>query len=132
MPCCHILINMTESAHTFHPTEDTYEYRMGAYKQALDAYRNLETGTGMTLDEEWADRLGTPQELIDAEKILTNSLKMASKSVTKDDMHKAKTTGWLDEEDLQLIARIEREQEMKSLREDKKEQQDSLTNKFKL
>ena len=105
---------------------------MGAYKQALDAYRSLETGTGMTLDEEWADRLGTPQELIDAEEVLTNSLKMASKSVTKDDMHKAKTTGWLDEEDLQLIARIEREQEMKELREDKKEQQDSLTNQFKL
>ena len=122
---------MFETAHTYHPTNNTFEERVRSYKTALDAYRSLEVSANQMGNKEWANRLGTSKELSDAETILTNSLKMATNEVTAADVRKAEAIGWLDPEDMKLIARFEREQEMKAQRKNKSEQQNSRNNQFR-
>ena len=122
---------MLETAHTYNPNNNTFEERVRSYKVALDAYRSLEISANQMGNKEWADRLGTYEELADAEIILTNSLSSAAKEVSAADVHKAEAMGLLNTEDVKLIARFEREQEMKAQRKSKNEKQNSSKNQFR-
>ena len=125
-----ILNTMSKSAHTYNPINDSFEERVRAYKTAIAAYRNWEFSNARKDNSEWSDRIGTPEELEDAGTILTNSLELAKRTVTSADVKKAEKVGWLDDEDIKLIARFEREQEMKAERQRKKDQQSSHNNRF--
>lgn len=81
--------------------------------------------------KDWKERLGSSEELSEAQIIISNSLDMAAKSVTASEIRKAEAQGLLDLEDMKLIARLEREQEMQARRKAKQEQQDSQSNRFK-
>lgn len=123
---------MSEAAHTFHPTNDSFEERIRSYKAVLASYRNLEASLVHMDNKDWANRLGTPEELAEAQIILSNSMDMATKSVSASEIRKAEALGWLDVEDMKLITRLERQQEMQAQRKDKKaQQQHSDNNQFR-
>ena len=77
-------------------------------------------------EKEWSDRLGTNEELAEAQTILNNSLKIASTSIKASEIRKAEAQGLLTPEDMKIIVRLEREVEMQNIREEKQayQQQD--------
>ena len=119
------------ASHIYNPINITFEERMRSYKSALSAYRSMEISAKHMGDKDWANRIGTEQELDDARTILSNSLELAAKSVSADEIRKAETIGWLDAEDINLITRFERLQEVQEHRRGKKEQQQSHKNQNK-
>ena len=125
-------MNMSQVAsHIYNPINITFEERMRSYKSALSAYRSVEISARNMGDTDWADRIGTEQELDDARTILSNSLALAAKSVSANEVRKAEKIGWLDADDMKLITRFERLQEIQEQRKSKKEQQQSHKNQNK-
>lgn len=113
---------MSTQSHIFNPQNHSFDERIRSYKSVLDAYRNLEASRAYQDDPEWADRLGTEEEMTNAEMVIENSLKVAMDFVMPSEIVEAIGKGLLTSEDAQLIVQIERQQEMQSIREEHQQQ----------
>ena len=110
---------MSNQAHIFHPKNASFGERIRSYKDVLEAYRNLQASFEYSDDKNWADRLGTAEELSHAEVVIKNSLKAATDFIMPSEIVEAIGKGLLTSDDAELIERIERQHEMQSLRSDK-------------
>jgi hypothetical protein len=111
---------MSTQSHIFNPHNHSFDERIRSYKSVLDAYRNLEASRTYQDDPEWADRLGTEEDMNHAEMVIENSLKVAMDFVMPSEIVEAIGKGLLTSDDAQLIAQIERQQEMQSIREEQR------------
>ena len=112
---------MSDQAHIFHPKNASFGERIRSYKEVLDAYSNLQASREHMDDKSWADRLGTEEELTNAEVVIKNSLKKAMDFVMPAEIVEAIGKGLLSSDDAELIERIERQSEIQSFREDKQQ-----------
>lgn len=119
---------MQNQSHLFNPKDDTFQERIRSYKTVLHAYSNMEACLDRMNDKEWSDRLGSTEELGEAQVIVDNSLKIAMTSIKPSEIRKAEAQGLLTPQDLVLLERIERQQEMQSARAEK---QATLKNQHK-
>jgi hypothetical protein len=110
---------MSTQSHIFNPHNHSFDERIRSYKSVLDAYRNLEASRAYQDDQEWADRLGTAEDMTHAEMVIENSLKVVMDFVMPSEIVEAIGKGLLTSDDAQLIAQIERQQDIQSFREDK-------------
>ncbi|MEZ5536410.1 MAG: hypothetical protein R3F02_12390 [Thiolinea sp.] len=98
----------------------------------MASYRNLEANIERIHDKEWSDRLGTAEELEEAQVIISNSLKVASDAIDASELREAKAQGMLTQDDLKVIARLERETEMQIIRDDRLSNNQQLRQKNNL
>lgn len=112
---------MQSQSHIFNPQDNTFDERIRSYKSVLNAYRNMESSLDYMNEREWSDRLGSSEEISEAQVIVDNSLKIAIDSIQPSEIQEAEAKGLLSSEDLRLIEQIERQQEIQKSREEKQQ-----------
>lgn len=79
----------------FTPKDESLSERLKALKSVLKANRDIELSIKRMNEKEWSDRLGSPEELKQAQEITTNSLNHAIQSLKTKDLKEAKELGLL-------------------------------------
>ncbi len=112
---------MTDNAHIFTPKDNSLSERVSAYQTVFKSYLNAEASLKFTDDEKWSDTLGEREEIEQAYKISIDSLKMATKQISVNEMRKAKEQGLIDQGELLEFVQNKRQQEMKPARTSKQD-----------
>lgn len=107
---------MTETAHIFHPKDDSIEARIEAYRNVHQAWLNAEASLKFMESDEWSDTLGSREEIEKALNVSSYSLKMASNSFSKEEISEAKNAGLIDESEALDIIQNKLQDEMNSIR----------------
>lgn len=120
---------MSNNAHIFTPKDDSLFERVSAYKSVAKDYFNVEASIKFADDKNWSDTLGEKQEIEQAQKIMQDSLKMATDKISLDEIKQAKEQGFVNQGELIEFVKNKRQQEMKSSRKKTQKQQKSHSNK---
>ena len=107
---------MTDNAHIFTPKDNSLKERVSAYQYVFKSYLNAEASLKFADDEKWSDTLGEREEIEQAYKISTDSLKMATEQISVEEMKQAKEQGFISQDELLEFVQNKRQQEMKSTR----------------
>lgn len=108
---------MPNHAHIASPKDDTIESRVRYYQSVADAHARVEESLGMLHQKGWADSLGEKDEVEAAAKITANSLRIAVKNLSINDIDEAINLGLLDKNDARQFVGLKRENEMREARE---------------
>lgn len=108
---------MTETAHIFHPQNDSIEARVEAYRNVHQAWLNAEASLKFMESDEWCDTLGSREEIEKALNVSSYSLKMAANSFSKKEISEAKNTGLIDDAEALDLIQNKLQDEMRSIRE---------------
>lgn len=108
---------MTETAHIFHPKDDSIEARVEAYRNVHQAWLNAEASLKFMDDDEWGDTLGNREEIEKALQVSIHSLRVASNSFSKEEISEAKNSGLIDESEALDIIQNKLQDEMNSIRD---------------
>ena len=104
------------NAHIFTPADNSLEARIQSLKSALRAQRDVELSQKLVKQKQWADMLGSPEEVHQANEIISNGLKNASASLSPSDIKQAVNQGLLSPEESQKLTVMKRQEKMKKFR----------------
>ncbi|MEM8594378.1 MAG: hypothetical protein AAGF06_06130 [Pseudomonadota bacterium] len=105
---------MTDTAHIFTPTDDSLKAKVTAWHNVARSYDNLTKSQALKNDTTWSDRLGTEQELADAQHIIQRSMTQAAASFTQEELQDAQAQGALSNQDIQRIVTAQRKAHSKA------------------
>ena len=108
---------MAYSEHIYTPDGDSLEARISAYKAVREAWLNAEASLKFLDDDLWADRLGDRDNVEEAYRISTRSLKMATDAISQDEIQIAITQGFVDADEAREFMQHKRREEMQSIRD---------------
>ena len=80
---------MSANAHIFNPHSDSLVDRIAEYKQILQARQNAHKSLDLLHDKEWANRLGSKEDIEYALQVTENGLNLAVSSIKKSEIAKA-------------------------------------------
>jgi len=103
--------------HTFTPSDNTLSARVAALKESLKAHRNIQASQEKFNDPQWANRIGTADELKYANKVAMNTVRQARQSFSEDEFNMAIRDGLIDEKDTKELKALDRQIEMKAHRQ---------------
>ncbi|WP_125717117.1 hypothetical protein [Pseudoalteromonas rubra] len=89
-----------EQGSLFTPKSNELISRINAYHAVMKEKRNVELSLDLFRSQEWAERLGSMQELEFAHTLISSSLEQAIMSFSDSDLKKARSQGLLDESQL--------------------------------
>jgi hypothetical protein len=89
-----------EQGSLFTPKDNELISRINAYHAVMKEKRNVELSLDLFRSQEWAERLGSMQELEFAHTLISSSLEQAIISFSDSDLKKARSQGLLDESQL--------------------------------
>ncbi|KZN66001.1 hypothetical protein N473_10555 [Pseudoalteromonas luteoviolacea CPMOR-1] len=84
----------------YRPKDDELVSRINAYHTVMKEKRNIELSLDLFKDKEWAERLGSTQELEQAHKVISTSLEKAIMSFSDSDLKKVSEQKLLDDTQL--------------------------------
>lgn len=96
----------------FTPKDESLSERLNALKSVLKANRDIELSIKRMNEKEWSDRLGSPEELKQAQKVTQNSLDLAIKSINSKDLKEAKEKDLLSQSEASEIKILMAEKEL--------------------
>lgn len=79
----------------FTPKNESLSERLKALQSILKANRDIELSIERAKNKEWANKLGSPEELKQAQEITQKSMDMAIKSIRSKDLKEAREQGLL-------------------------------------
>ena len=85
-------------AHIHTAQDDSLESRIQAFQAALQAQRDLESNLEKVGSKEWDDRLGMPEDIAEAGKIIEESLSVSAKAIDLTEVSLAVNKGLLDKD----------------------------------
>ncbi|SET71398.1 hypothetical protein [Thalassotalea agarivorans] len=104
---------MADSAHIDFSEGSSLQSKARAYQKASAAHRDIENSMEHAdADNDWAQRLGSAQELQDAKKIIENSRIQAARSFTTEDIQEATEQELISEQEARQLIAIRRKAEM--------------------
>ena len=103
---------MTDTAHTFNPTDDSLEARVATYRRVYQSWLDAEASLKCLDDDEWSDTLGDREEVEQALDISIRSLQVASDAFTKQEVLKAKEAGLIDSHEMGELLTEKRQQDV--------------------
>lgn len=118
------------TAHIFTPKDDSLEARAKAYCNVYQAWQNAEASLKFHENDEWRDTLGEREEVQQALDISIHSLDVAAESFSKEDIAKAKAEHLLENSEVVELVRTQRKLEMRAIREEQQQDQDSDESTF--
>lgn len=107
---------MLNSAHIFNPLNDSLEERVRSFRSVSQAFQNVEHSLQHLDDEEWADRLGSKEEVQQAYEITKRSLGMATQSIEQKELKTAIDKGLLNDAEAKELIQLKRQQQMATTR----------------
>ncbi len=110
---------MTETAHIFHPKDDSLEARIEAYRNVHQAWLNAEASLRYMENEgdDWRDIVGEREDVARALDITAHSLYVASDSFTRQEISEAKNRQLISESEALDLIENKLQSEMRSIRE---------------
>ena len=111
--------------HIFTPKDDSLEARIEAYRNVYEAWQNAEASCKFLDDDEWAESLGSREEVERALDISIRSLRIASNAFTREEIAEARKTDLIQNHEAQEIIANQRQGEMQSVREESSQSSDS-------
>ena len=87
------------NAHIFTPADNSLEARIQSLKSALRAQRDVELSKELAKQKQWAETLGSPEEVLQANEIISNGIRNASASLSASDIKQAVNQGLLSQEE---------------------------------
>jgi len=97
---------MASVAHTYTPQNNSFEERVHSCKSVLKAYRNVRISLGLANEKDWAERLGTPEEIEYANLVMNHSLQRATAAIQYSELYYAQEQGLLTKDDVQQLSTI--------------------------
>lgn len=91
--------DMSTHSHIFTPANNSLQARIEALKDVLKASRNIKLSLELSGNNDWGNRLGSPEELHQAKDITQRSLDMAIKELSLSDLQQAKQQGLISGDD---------------------------------
>ena len=116
---------MTNTENIFNPQDNSLESRISAYVGVYDAWLNAELSLKFLDDELWSEVLGEREDVEMAYRIASNSLDSATRSITQDEILRAKKQGLVSDDQVSYFIQNKRQQEMKKMRDNTKLSQSS-------
>ncbi len=106
---------MSETPHTFHVGDGSLRHRIDDYLKALEAYGNVQTSMQFTHDTQWSDTLGHKEDIVEAEKILKQSLTRVTGAIDLKELKEALEKGLINEEQAQKFSQVKQAQDFEQL-----------------
>lgn len=103
---------MNSNAHIFHPQSNSLPHRVEAFISIFQHSKFLEEGMSHTDDQEQADVFGESEDLMEAQKIMQQSLNVAARSLNKIEIQDALSQGLLDKEQETKLLKLKRLEEL--------------------
>ena len=103
---------MNSHAHIFHPQSNSLPHRIETFISIFQHSKFLEQGMNHTDNQEQADTIGEREDLIDAQKIMQQSLSVAARSFNKIEIQDALSQGLLDKEQESELLKLKRLEEL--------------------
>ena len=122
---------MAYSEHIYTPDGDSLEARVSAYKTVRDAWLNAEPSLKCLDDDLWADRLGDRDNVEEAYRISTRSLKMATDAISQKEIQIAIAQDFVDVGEAREFMQHKRREEMQSIRDNNQQAERSSTHRHK-
>ncbi len=116
---------MNDTAHIFHPQDDSLSERVRAYQSCSEALKNAKTSLDLVDDNTWSDRLGSREEVELAVVIAERSAKMAISQLSQSDAEQAVGKGLLNGDELKELVQFRRLQDIQNRRSDQRSQNTS-------
>ena len=111
---------MPDSAHINLSSENTLQSKADDYRKASKAHSDIESSIKHAdQDNDWAQKLGSGQELQDAKRIIENSRIQAARSFSNEELQEAKEQELITHKEAKQVIAIKRKSEMKE-REEKR------------
>ena len=107
---------MTETAHIFHPKNDSFEARIDAYRSVYKAWMNAEASLKFLDDDEWADTLGDREEVEYALQVSIQSMELAANTFSQEEISKAREKHLLKEDEVATLIQDKRKLQMRESR----------------
>lgn len=126
----HYTINMSNSDHIVsvaEPNTDSYslQEKVQLFLAACEQLKKLEQSKGFLSDQNWANRLGSEEELQHAHPLLKQNVERWATKFKQDDIALAQKTGLLRPEDLKELKAISAKIELQKNRETGKSKDNS-------
>lgn len=110
---------MEQSGHIFTPHNDSLQARVEAYQRVVRDYQQfLQDCSGLS-----TETLGEQSDVQQARQIYLNSLKQAQQAVDNRDLQKAKSQGYLSNDDIRNFVQTQRSAEIEIQRNTQQSQQ---------
>lgn len=90
---------MSTQSHIYTTTSDSLEARIEALKGVLQASSNIKLSIEISDNDDWRNRLGTEDELQQAQEITQRSLDMAIQELSLSDLKQAKEHGLISSDE---------------------------------
>lgn len=104
------------TGHIYTPADNTLAARIAALKSVLAASHNLKSSLDHAEQAEWSQRLGSSEELSDAQGVIAKSLEMALADVSQAELAEAKEQGLLSQGEMVELTAAQRQSEMRASR----------------
>lgn len=119
---------MPETAHIYNPQNDSLAERIRAYRIAHQDYLNVEASLKFLDDDNWADTLGSREEVNQAHEVSLRSLQMATEAIKRDELSHARDQGLLNKDEVYEIIENKQQYKMQSIRKERQAEKLSRRN----
>lgn len=107
---------MVDNAHIYNPKDDSLAERVRAYRVVHQDYLNAEASLKFLDDDNWADTLGSREEVNQAHEVSLRSLQMAIEAINRTELSQAKEQGLLSKDEAHEIIENKQQYKMQDIR----------------